>query len=66
LYFLLTYFRNSTVLAETTETTLLGSYINDWLGHMAQIVISFQGTLDKFIGDEVMALFKYTVFCGDI
>lgn len=40
------------------QTTLLGSYINDWLGQMAQIIISHQGTLDKFIGDEVMALFN--------
>ena len=50
--------RNSTHLAETTETTLLGNYINEWLGQMAQIVISYQGTLDKFIGDEVMALVR--------
>jgi adenylate cyclase len=50
--------RNSTQLAENTDTNMLGQYINEFLGEMAQIVISFQGTLDKFIGDEIMALFN--------
>ena len=50
--------RNSTQLAENTDTNQLGQFINEFLGEMAQIVVGFQGTLDKFIGDEVMALFN--------
>jgi len=50
--------RGSTYLAEHTPAELLGRYINDFLSEMSQVIISFEGTLDKFIGDEVMAIFN--------
>ncbi len=53
--------RNSTQLAENTDTAILGAFINEFLGTMAEIVISNQGTLDKFIGDEIMALFNGSI-----
>lgn len=49
--------RGSTALAEKTEPDLLVGFINDYLGHMADVILAYEGTLDKFVGDEVMALF---------
>jgi adenylate cyclase len=49
--------RGSTSLAEETEPALLVEFINDYLGTMAQVILKNEGTLDKFVGDEVMALF---------
>jgi adenylate cyclase len=48
--------RGSTNLAETTEPELFVGFINDYLGRMADVVFQHEGTVDKFIGDEVMAL----------
>lgn len=50
--------RGSTHLAEHTAPDLLGRYINAFLSTMSQVIISYEGTLDKFIGDEVMAIFN--------
>jgi adenylate cyclase len=49
--------RGSTQLAENTEPELLVGFINHYLGQMTDVILSHQGTLDKFVGDEVMALF---------
>jgi adenylate cyclase len=49
--------RNSTELAESTDPELLVGFVNDYLGRMTEVILGHQGTLDKFIGDEVMALF---------
>jgi adenylate cyclase len=49
--------RGSTNLAERTDPELLVGFINDYLGRMTDIILSHEGTLDKFVGDEVMALF---------
>ena len=50
--------RNSTNLAERTEPELLVDFINNYLARMTDIVLAHEGTLDKFVGDEVMALFS--------
>jgi len=50
--------RGSTTLAEHTDPELLVEFINDYLGRMTEVVLSHEGTLDKFVGDEVMALFS--------
>jgi adenylate cyclase len=50
--------RGSTALAEHTEPDLLVGFINDYLGRMADVIFAHEGTLDKFVGDEVMALFS--------
>lgn len=50
--------RGSTSLAENTEPELLVGFINDYLGAMTEVVLENQGTLDKFVGDEVMAIFN--------
>lgn len=57
--------RGSTSLAENTEPELLVGFINDYLGTMTEAVLHNQGTLDKFVGDEVMAVFGAPVEQGD-
>ena len=49
--------RGSTQLAEETEPEMLVAFINDYLHKMNEIILKHEGTLDKFVGDEVMALF---------
>jgi adenylate cyclase len=49
--------RGSTRLAESTDPELLVGFINDYLSRMTEVILSHEGTLDKFVGDEVMALF---------
>ena len=49
--------RGSTSLAERTRPELLVSFINDALARMTEVILSHHGTLDKFTGDGVMALF---------
>ena len=50
--------RGSTTLAERTDPELLVEFVNDYLGRMTEVILSHEGTLDKFVGDEVMALFS--------
>jgi adenylate cyclase len=49
--------RGSTRLAERTDPELLVGFINDYLSRMTEVILLHEGTLDKFVGDEVMALF---------
>ncbi len=50
--------RGSTHLAEHLAPEILVEFMNDYLGQMTDVVLAHQGTLDKFVGDEVMALFN--------
>lgn len=49
--------RGSTELAQRTDPELLVGFINEYLSEMGNIVLRYDGTLDKYVGDEVMALF---------
>ncbi len=49
--------RGSTLLAEKTDPEMLVGFINHYLGQMTDVILAHEGTLDKFVGDEVMALF---------
>lgn len=49
--------RGSTSLAERTEPDVLIQFINDYLYAMTDVIFDHKATLDKFVGDEVMALF---------
>ena len=49
--------RGSTQLAQQLKPEMLVEFVNDYLSRMAQVLYAYEGTLDKFIGDEVMALF---------
>ncbi|MEW5944829.1 MAG: adenylate/guanylate cyclase domain-containing protein, partial [bacterium] len=47
--------RDFTALSETMPPDRLVSFINEYLDPMSEIVLNAGGTLDKFIGDAVMA-----------
>jgi class 3 adenylate cyclase len=49
--------RGSTALAESINPGQLVEFIKDYLSHMTDIILYHEGTIDKFVGDEVMALF---------
>jgi len=49
--------RGSTEWAERTDPEVLVSILNTFLGMMTDIIFKHGGTLDKFVGDEVIALF---------
>jgi adenylate cyclase len=50
--------RGSTRLAARTDPELFVGFINHYLGRMTEVILHHDGTLDKFVGDEVMALFS--------
>ncbi len=47
--------RGFTSFSEKMDAKSLAAFLNDYLGIMTDIVFKFQGTLDKYIGDAVMA-----------
>lgn len=49
--------RGFTSIAERTEPEIMVETLNKHLGAMTDIVLKNHGTLDKFVGDEVVALF---------
>jgi adenylate cyclase len=48
--------RGFSKLAETLEPEKLASFLNEYLTPMTEIVLASDGTLDKYIGDAVMAM----------
>lgn len=49
--------RGFTSLSESVSPEMLVSVLNEYLSPMTQIVMEERGTLDKYIGDAVMAIF---------
>jgi adenylate cyclase len=49
--------RGSTEWAERTEPDKLARVLNAYLGRMTDVIFDYGGTLDKFVGDEVIGLF---------
>jgi adenylate cyclase len=49
--------RGFTTLAETMEPEALVEVLHGYLNPMSEIVVQHGGTLDKYIGDAIMALF---------
>jgi adenylate cyclase len=47
--------RSFTTFSEKLDPKVLSNFLNDYLGLMTDIVFEFDGTLDKYIGDAVMA-----------
>ncbi len=47
--------REFTSFSEMMDAKVLASFLNDYLGIMTRLVFSNQGTLDKYIGDAIMA-----------
>lgn len=46
---------NFTTIAEKTEPNLLLKQMSDYFEELSQIIISEKGTIDKYIGDAIMA-----------
>ncbi|MFO0651515.1 MAG: adenylate/guanylate cyclase domain-containing protein [Polyangiales bacterium] len=49
--------RGFTSRSETMQAGDIVSMLNDYFERMVEIVFKYEGTLDKFVGDEIMALF---------
>ena len=47
--------RNFTTLSEGMDPKTLSQFLNEYLTEMTEIVFKYEGTLDKYIGDAVMA-----------
>ncbi len=57
--------RGSTEWAERTEPEELVATLNTYLGKMTDVILQYGGTLDKFVGDEVIGLFGTPVHMDD-
>lgn len=50
--------RGFTGISEKLAPDVLVSLLNDYLGPMTRIVLKHRGTLDKYIGDAIMAIYN--------
>jgi adenylate cyclase len=57
--------RGFTTLSETLEPEALAAILHDFLNPMSRIVVKHGGTIDKFMGDAIMALFGAPLFFPD-
>lgn len=53
--------RNFSSIAEDMEPSQLMAWLNEYMNAMADIVLSWDGIVDKFIGDAIMAVFGVPV-----
>jgi adenylate cyclase len=49
--------RGFTSMSEGMNAEDIVAMLNDYFERMVEIIFEFEGTLDKFVGDEIMALF---------
>ena len=57
--------RGSTEWTERTEAEELVKVLNEFLGRMTDVIFKYGGTLDKFVGDEIIALFGSPIHIVD-
>ena len=62
---LFTDLRGFTGLTEQIQPEELGQILNVYLSEMTEVIFKYDGTLDKYIGDSVMAFFGDPVSHGD-
>jgi len=51
--------------AEKMTPIEVGMFLNNFFSEMTEIIFKHNGTLDKFIGDAIMAVFGAPLECGD-
>lgn len=57
--------RGFTSMSEKMEPEQVVSILNEFLSEMTDIIFLNRGTLDKFIGDAIMAVFGSPIFLKD-
>ncbi|HSX11906.1 MAG TPA: adenylate/guanylate cyclase domain-containing protein, partial [Rhabdochlamydiaceae bacterium] len=54
-----------TSIAETVPTDLLITLLEDYFGPLSEIILAHEGTIDKYIGDSIMAFWNAPLDCPD-
>ncbi|MCB9591740.1 MAG: FHA domain-containing protein [Sandaracinaceae bacterium] len=49
--------RGFTAMSETQDAQSIVDMLNEYFERMVEVIFKYEGTLDKFVGDEIMALF---------
>jgi adenylate cyclase len=57
--------RNFTRFSESHEPEVVASRLSEYLSAMVEIIFKYNGTLDKFVGDAIMALYGAPYYSED-